>query len=135
MEYQNDKIRRDAENVDVYTGALSEPPLQGSIVGPLLSCLITDQFLRLKKGDSYWYERRVGPQKFTDGLFDDLKLIKIAIAVTRFVFHLICRAIETNLRNHIGIDHLPQFGFSDTELALRYAKNGCRESNAKMFRH
>lgn len=135
MECENDKICRDAENVDVYTGALSEPPLQGSIVGPLLSCLITDQFLRLKKGDSHWYERRVGPQKFTEGSFDDLKLITIAISLTRFVFHLICRAIETNLRNHIGIDHLPQLRFSDTELAVRYAKNGYGKSNAKMFRN
>lgn len=60
---------RDAINVDVYTGALSEPPLDGAIVGPLLNCLITDQFLRLKKGDSYWYERRVGSQRFTNGMF------------------------------------------------------------------
>lgn len=55
------------ENIDVYTGALSEPPLEGSIVGPLLSCLITDQFLRLKKGDSHWYEREIGLQRFTKG--------------------------------------------------------------------
>lgn len=60
-------IQRDVENIDVYTGALSEPPMQGSIVGPLLSCLITDQFLRLKKGDSHWYERRRGQQKFSGG--------------------------------------------------------------------
>lgn len=58
---------RTAEDVDVYSGALSEPPLDGSIVGPLLSCLVSDQFLRLKKGDSHWYERTTGPQKFTKG--------------------------------------------------------------------
>lgn len=61
---------RDAENVDVYTGALSEPPLDGAIVGPLLSCIITDQFLRLKKGDSHWYERKVGSQIFTAGIVE-----------------------------------------------------------------
>lgn len=54
-------------DVDVYTGALSEPPMDGAILGPLLSCILTDQFLRLKKGDSHWYERRVGPQKMTKG--------------------------------------------------------------------
>lgn len=57
----------DVSDVDVYTGALSEPPMDGAILGPLLSCILTDQFLRLKKGDSHWYERRVGPQKFTKG--------------------------------------------------------------------
>lgn len=52
----------------MYTGALSEPPLLGAISGPLLSCLITDQFLRIKKGDSFWFERKVGPQRFTKGI-------------------------------------------------------------------
>lgn len=51
----------------MYTGALSEIPMIGSIIGPLLSCLITEQFLRLKKGDSFWYERKIGPQRFTKG--------------------------------------------------------------------
>lgn len=55
------------QNIDIYTGALSEPPMDGAIVGPLLSCLITDQFQRLKRGDSYWYERKIGSQSFSDG--------------------------------------------------------------------
>lgn len=55
--------------MDLYTGALSEQPMQGAIVGPLLSCLLTDQFLRIKKGDSHWYERPVGPQRFSIGSF------------------------------------------------------------------
>lgn len=61
----------DAENVDVYTGALSEPPLDGAIAGPVLNCLISDQFSRLKRGDSHWYERRTGPQRFTDGMLHE----------------------------------------------------------------
>lgn len=52
----------------MYTGALSEPPMEGAIFGPLLSCMVSDQFLRIKLGDSHWYERKVGPQRFTKGL-------------------------------------------------------------------
>ncbi|XP_037953022.1 chorion peroxidase-like [Teleopsis dalmanni] len=52
-------------DVDVYTGALSEPPMEGAIFGPLLTCMVSDQFLRLKMGDSHWYERKIGPQRFT----------------------------------------------------------------------
>lgn len=59
---------RQPNNVDVYTGALSEPPMEGSIVGPLLSCILSDQFLRLKRGDSHWYERTVGSQQFSQGI-------------------------------------------------------------------
>lgn len=60
-------IQREAIDVDLYTGALSEKPMEGAIIGPLLSCLVTDQFLRIKKGDKYWYERPVGPQRFSIG--------------------------------------------------------------------
>lgn len=80
--------------MDVYTGALSEPPMEGSVVGPLLSCILSDQFLRLKRGDSHWYERKVGPQQFTKGIvfcfvlfIEVIKLIKRPI--TRSTFNLI----------------------------------------------
>lgn len=56
-------------DIDLYTGALSEPPLKGAIFGPLLTCLVSDQFLRLKAGDSHWYERTRGTQRFTRGGF------------------------------------------------------------------
>lgn len=59
------EIYSDPLDIDVYTGALSEPPQGDAIVGPLLQCLITDQFVRLKKGDSFWYERNQGVQRFS----------------------------------------------------------------------
>lgn len=57
-------------DVDIYTGALAEYPVKGGVIGPLLTCLIGDQYVRIKKGDSFWYERTRGPQKFTRGLKD-----------------------------------------------------------------
>ncbi|KAM7364650.1 peroxidasin homolog pxn-2-like isoform 2-T3 [Cochliomyia hominivorax] len=66
------EIYRSPKDVDVYTGALSEPPLEGAIFGPLLACIVGDQFMRLKRGDAFWYERKMGPQKFTK---DQLKTI------------------------------------------------------------
>ncbi|EFA11560.1 peroxidase isoform X1 [Tribolium castaneum] len=55
-------IYRDVDDVDLYTGALSEKPLNGSILGPTLTCLIHDQFVRVKYGDRFWYEN---PHWFT----------------------------------------------------------------------
>lgn len=80
-------VCRDVQNIDVYTGALSEQPLAGSIVGPLLSCLITDQFLRIKKGDSHWYERPIGPQSFTKG-FNNFFLYSTYSLFEFFLIHI-----------------------------------------------
>lgn len=55
------------EDVDMYTGALAELPLEGSLVGPTVTCLLADQFLRLKIGDRFWYETDQQPQAFTPG--------------------------------------------------------------------
>lgn len=63
---------RSPQDIDVYSGALSEPPMLGAITGPLLACLVSDQFYRLKFGDSFWYERKSGPQRFRS---DQLKQI------------------------------------------------------------
>ncbi|XP_075883361.1 eosinophil peroxidase isoform X2 [Nelusetta ayraudi] len=44
-------------NIDVWVGAISEPPLPGGRVGPLLSCLLARQFRALRDGDRFWWER------------------------------------------------------------------------------
>lgn len=60
-------LSSDPKDVDFYCGALSEPPLEGAVVGPSLACIVSDQFWRIKYGDSHWYERTEGPQRFTEG--------------------------------------------------------------------
>uniref|UniRef100_A0AAY5KIH3 Eosinophil peroxidase n=1 Tax=Esox lucius TaxID=8010 RepID=A0AAY5KIH3_ESOLU len=45
------------QNIDVWVGAISEPPLAGGRVGPLLACLLARQFRALRDGDRFWWER------------------------------------------------------------------------------
>ncbi|XP_043574595.1 eosinophil peroxidase-like isoform X2 [Chiloscyllium plagiosum] len=44
------------ENIDVWLGAISEPFVKGGRVGPLLACLIGQQFKNLRDGDRFWWE-------------------------------------------------------------------------------
>uniref|UniRef100_A0A182P084 Chorion peroxidase n=1 Tax=Anopheles epiroticus TaxID=199890 RepID=A0A182P084_9DIPT len=80
---QMKSMYREPANVDVYSGALSEPPVKDGIVGPLLTCLLGDQFLRLKQGDSFWYERRRGPQRFTEGQLQQIYGTKLSSIICR----------------------------------------------------
>nr|CAD7194820.1 unnamed protein product [Timema douglasi] len=63
--------RMSVDDVDMYTGMLSEFPVEGGVLGPTVSCLITDQFLRLKFGDRFWYETPQQPQAFTPGKYSE----------------------------------------------------------------
>ncbi|XP_059611568.1 peroxidase [Phlebotomus argentipes] len=66
------------EDVDVYTGALLEKPTNDSLVGPVLLCMLGDQFVRLKEGDSFWYERTQGPQRFTPAQRNEIRKTTLA---------------------------------------------------------
>lgn len=51
-------IFRDVEDIDLFSGAMSETPLLDSQVGPTFSCILGKQFHDLKIGDRFWYESR-----------------------------------------------------------------------------
>ncbi|KOB71135.1 Chorion peroxidase [Operophtera brumata] len=60
-------IYESVDDIDLYTGALAEDP-KGRLLGPTLTCLISDQFLRLKLGDRFWYETDDETVGFTIGV-------------------------------------------------------------------
>nr|CAD7462018.1 unnamed protein product [Timema tahoe] len=67
IDLEQPMMETSVDDVDMYTGMLSEIPVEGGVLGPTVSCLITDQFLRLKFGDRFWYETPQQPQAFTPG--------------------------------------------------------------------
>ena len=44
-------VYRSVDDIDLYVGGLVESHLPGSMLGPVFSCIIADQFARLKEGD------------------------------------------------------------------------------------
>ncbi|KAF2349212.1 VWFC domain, partial [Trinorchestia longiramus] len=61
-------------NVDLWVGALLEDPVKGGRVGPLLACLLLEQFKRLRDGDRFWYEH---PSVFKPEQLDQIKRVTL----------------------------------------------------------
>jgi hypothetical protein len=76
---------------------MSENRVKGGDVGPTFACLLAKQFDFMKRGDSFWYERKSGPGKeFNQGLYIDydfmsseLKCYKLLIKFqsNKYFFH------------------------------------------------
>ena len=49
-------IYRDVDDIDLYVGGFLEAAHEDSILGPVFKCIIGDQFVRLKKGDRFFYD-------------------------------------------------------------------------------
>ncbi|XP_062887811.1 eosinophil peroxidase-like [Mobula hypostoma] len=80
------------DNIDIWIGAISEPFVEGGRVGPLLACLLGQQFQKLRDGDRFWWEN--------EGVFTQKQRQALAkISLSR----IIC--------DNTGIQQLPENAF------------------------
>jgi peroxidase len=70
-------------DIDLFSGGLSESPVDGGIVGPTFACLIANQFKKLKKCDRFWHETNDSDVGFTEGQLQQIRNVTLAAIVCR----------------------------------------------------
>ncbi|XP_035706315.1 peroxidase isoform X2 [Folsomia candida] len=71
-------IYRAPQDIDLWSGGVSEIPIHGSLVGPTFGCIIAKQFQALRYGDRHWYEVPNLPSSFTSEQLEEIKKIKLS---------------------------------------------------------
>jgi peroxidase len=88
--------------VDAWVGGLAEDPLDGALVGETFLAIMVDQFTRLRDGDAYWSEGRIG---FTDAERADLWSTSLADVILRNTdIEVIQTNVFTAMTRTIGTD-------------------------------
>lgn len=55
------------DDIDLFSGIMSEPREPGQLVGGTLACILGNQFHALKYGDRFYFETDRMPEGFTHG--------------------------------------------------------------------
>jgi len=69
----------DVDDIDLFVGGTMEESKGDSLLGPAFSCIIADQFLRLKEGDRFYYENGdFVKSRFSQRQLDAIRKVSIA---------------------------------------------------------
>ena len=74
---------RNVSDIDVFSGGVSEIPVEGGIVGPTFACLIANQFRKLKRCDRFWYETDDEGIKFSEKQLAEIRNLSLSALVCR----------------------------------------------------
>ncbi|KAL1463897.1 hypothetical protein MTO96_027128, partial [Rhipicephalus appendiculatus] len=68
-----EQVYEDVRDIDLYSGALSETPLEGAELGATYACGVARQFRLLKYADRFYYEHANQSGSFSDDQLDTIR--------------------------------------------------------------
>jgi len=71
-------LYKHVDDIDLWTGGISEFALPGGVLGPVFSCLVAEQFASVRKGDRFWYENKDWPSEFNVQQLAQIRLSSLA---------------------------------------------------------
>ncbi|XP_033757666.1 lactoperoxidase-like [Pecten maximus] len=77
------KVYKHPDDIDLFTGALSERKIRGTYIGPTFSCIIAKQFQLLKQGDRFWYENDIPNIGLTAAQLNEIKKVRLSQIMCR----------------------------------------------------
>ncbi|XP_065580760.1 uncharacterized protein LOC136040414 isoform X2 [Artemia franciscana] len=66
------------DDIDLFTGGLSETALQGGLVGPTFACIIGNQLRTSRRCDRFWYENGNTAGRFTEAQLAEIRKVNFA---------------------------------------------------------
>ncbi|KAK3589591.1 hypothetical protein CHS0354_043052 [Potamilus streckersoni] len=69
------------DDIDLFTGGLSENFIPGCSVGPTFACILGKQFRAYKEGDRFWYENRFTGIGFTEAQLNEIKKVRMSMVL------------------------------------------------------
>lgn len=118
------------DKVDAWVGGLAEDPVSGGMLGEMFSLVLTDQFIRLRDGDPFWSEGRVGlAEELRDELWQtslaDVILRNTDVeAIQKDVFLAMTRIVGSDVDESISGTAKAEFIFGDGGRDVLYGRKG-----------
>ncbi|CAI2347229.1 unnamed protein product [Caenorhabditis sp. 36 PRJEB53466] len=72
------QVYESPDDIDLFTGVVSEKTIPGALVGPTAACIISEQFRRLKKCDRFYYENGKEHSKFAEEQLKEIRKISMS---------------------------------------------------------
>ncbi|GBM89563.1 Peroxidasin [Araneus ventricosus] len=69
--------------IDLFAAGISEFPVNGGLMGPTFTCVVSHQFKLLKFGDRFWYENTHNPGKFSNEQIASIQKTTLASMLCR----------------------------------------------------